>query len=222
MTEVTSKGLTYWYIREGCQHEINDRHEPPSRGWTVFVLASEYDRLQEALQKIAAYNPGQFRPLSDEIEIWKLATNALGRKGHETPAPHHIRYDVIGWLCSVCGGWNDKGSPQCVHTHATYEVGAQKASAKCALHGVKGCLWCPPSAENETALQKCSRCDGSGLALNMAGEPDECPQCKGNAVCAQNGSPPQCRCGCYSGGCERPDGCRCDKSCPCQSADGRP
>src|SRR6185312_10178739 len=26
----------------------------------------------------------------------------------------------------------------------------------------------------------------------------------------------ECRCGCRSGGCGRPDGCRCDKDCPCQ------
>ena len=39
-----------------------------------------------------------------------------------------------------------------------------------------------------TVYETCSRCGGSGLGLNMAGEPDECPQCKGNAVCAQNGT----------------------------------
>lgn len=32
----------------------------------------------------------------------------------------------------------------------------------------------------------------------------------------------QCNCGCYSGGCDRPDGCRCDSTCPCGSASGGP
>lgn len=39
----------------------------------------ENDRLRDALQKIAAYSPGNFRPLADECAIWKLATDALAR-----------------------------------------------------------------------------------------------------------------------------------------------
>jgi len=27
----------------------------------------------------------------------------------------------------------------------------------------------------------------------------------------------ECRCGCYSGGCSRPEGCRCGPTCPCSS-----
>lgn len=27
----------------------------------------------------------------------------------------------------------------------------------------------------------------------------------------------ECRCGCYSGGCDAPGGCRCGKNCPCQN-----
>jgi len=27
-----------------------------------------------------------------------------------------------------------------------------------------------------------------------------------------------CICGCYSGGCDRPEGCRCSSKCPCQAA----
>lgn len=41
-------------------------------------LASlEIERLKEALRKIAAYPPGDFRGLEDEIAIWKIATDAL-------------------------------------------------------------------------------------------------------------------------------------------------
>ena len=29
----------------------------------------------------------------------------------------------------------------------------------------------------------------------------------------------ECQCGCYSGGCGRPDGCQCDKTCPCGAAE---
>jgi DnaJ-class molecular chaperone len=38
------------------------------------------------------------------------------------------------------------------------------------------------AAARSLGTEKCSRCDGTGLALNMAGEPDECPTCKGNTV----------------------------------------
>jgi hypothetical protein len=30
----------------------------------------------------------------------------------------------------------------------------------------------------------------------------------------------ECRCGCRSGGCDRPDGCRCGKDCPCGATYG--
>lgn len=41
----------------------------------------------------------------------------------ETPirlTPHHVRWDFLGWLCSVCGGWNDGTSRSCrwPHEHA--------------------------------------------------------------------------------------------------------
>lgn len=44
--------FTYWYIHEGAEHHLNDQHVPPTRGWAVFVLASEYDRLRQTLQNI--------------------------------------------------------------------------------------------------------------------------------------------------------------------------
>lgn len=43
-------------------------------------LREENERLREALTKIAAYDPGKFRPLEDEIAIWRLATEGLS--GH--------------------------------------------------------------------------------------------------------------------------------------------
>ena len=32
------------------------------------------------------------------------------------------------------------------------------------------------------AYETCTHCNGTGLALNMAGEPDVCPECKGDTV----------------------------------------
>ena len=32
------------------------------------------------------------------------------------------------------------------------------------------------------AYETCCQCGGTGLALNMAGEPDKCPECKGDTV----------------------------------------
>lgn len=32
------------------------------------------------------------------------------------------------------------------------------------------------------AYETCSRCNGTGFALNIAGEPDVCPECKGDTV----------------------------------------
>lgn len=49
----------------------------PYQNW-LQAMADEIERLRDALQKIAAYSPGNFRPLEDEIAIWRLATEALG------------------------------------------------------------------------------------------------------------------------------------------------
>lgn len=34
----------------------------------------------------------------------------------------------------------------------------------------------------KTAWETCPSCNGSGLELNMAGEPDKCWECKGDTV----------------------------------------
>jgi len=47
-------------------------------GQLMLQMVEEHKRLREALTKIAAFDPGRFRPLVDEIAIWKLATDALG------------------------------------------------------------------------------------------------------------------------------------------------
>jgi len=34
------------------------------------------------------------------------------------PMPHHVRYDRLGWVCSICGGWNDAaGGVACRYPH---------------------------------------------------------------------------------------------------------
>lgn len=46
------------------------------------------------------------------------------------PTPHGVIYDRLGWVCSICGGWNHARDKGCTHTHITYEVGSvQETSA---------------------------------------------------------------------------------------------
>jgi hypothetical protein len=52
----------------------------------IALKDAEIERLRSALIAIAAYDPGVFRPLVDEVAIWKLATDALGEGAHE-PCP---------------------------------------------------------------------------------------------------------------------------------------
>lgn len=53
--------------------------------------------------------------------------------------------------------------------------------------------------------------------LNFANrEPPHCPTC--DCGPAHETPAAQCNCGCYSGGCGRPEGCLCDAECPCGSA----
>jgi len=40
-------------------------------------LQRQLGEANEALAKIAAYDPGVFRPLADEIAIWRIATDAI-------------------------------------------------------------------------------------------------------------------------------------------------
>ncbi len=40
-------------------------------------LERERDRMRSALEAIKAFDPGNFRPLEDEIKIWRLADAAL-------------------------------------------------------------------------------------------------------------------------------------------------
>lgn len=50
-----------------------------TRNRNIALIAEERDRLRTALEAIAAFNPGDFRPLKDEVAIWRLATDALKR-----------------------------------------------------------------------------------------------------------------------------------------------
>lgn len=59
---------------ERLQAEVKDLSTPDM---TVTRLAWEHERFRAALQAVAAFEPGNFRPLRDEIAIHKLATDAL-------------------------------------------------------------------------------------------------------------------------------------------------
>lgn len=55
---------------------------------------AEIERLRAALKKIMEYDPGQFRPLEDEIAIWRLATEALDCLPEPQSAPHAAAPDA--------------------------------------------------------------------------------------------------------------------------------
>lgn len=43
--------MNYWYIREGAEHEVTQEYQHPSRGWSVFVMYSDYE---EAVAEVIA------------------------------------------------------------------------------------------------------------------------------------------------------------------------
>lgn len=71
-----------------------------------FVHWEDYERLQNERAQ-------------DQQRLFHLEGALIERDSHETndgPTPHHVRYDRSGWLCSVCGGWNDT-DVVCQHPH---------------------------------------------------------------------------------------------------------
>lgn len=46
------------------------------------------------------------------------ASDAFGR-------PHGVQYDVLGWICSVCNGWNHSRDRLCAHTHRNPQPAAE-------------------------------------------------------------------------------------------------
>lgn len=46
------------------------------------------------------------------------------RASSPPPVAHSVRYDVNGWLCSVCHGWNDQRNTFCVHPHSAEQLNA--------------------------------------------------------------------------------------------------
>lgn len=54
-------------------------------------------------------------------DIRQQARDQIASLTHETfdgPTPHHVKYDMVGWLCFVCGGWNRDTWTSCSHPHA--------------------------------------------------------------------------------------------------------
>ncbi len=95
-------------------------------------LLDEYDQLEEwnkqarmTFDRLAAFLQAKDVPYKVDWQDWIEEADRvlLARAAHETnagPTPHHVRWDFIGWLCSVCGGWNDGTSRSCrwPHEHA--------------------------------------------------------------------------------------------------------
>jgi hypothetical protein len=82
-----------------CDQEIMQLHvriadleaqvESLQNKWATRPLSSEdqarrIEELEAALREIAAFPPGDFRPLADEVKIWKVASEALGVPQTET------------------------------------------------------------------------------------------------------------------------------------------
>jgi hypothetical protein len=59
--------------------------------------------------------------------------------------------------------------------------------------------------------------DDNGDIYEATGPEQDMTQPVPNQDAAVKTTGPECRCGCYSGGCARPEGCKCDKNCPCGS-----
>lgn len=90
------------------------------------------DRLRE-MQRQAIAHEG-VAPLRTLHWHWAAMVNELIalRSADETTERstgwlHAVQYDKVGWLCSVCGGWNHPSDLHCTHTHAV--TSSEKASA---------------------------------------------------------------------------------------------
>jgi len=78
------------------------------------VKASKLDLAREFLKA----NPDM--TVGDAVYIKTFAKWLDSRDASETPAPpqiHGIRYDVVGWICSVCHAWCDEDFESCAHPH---------------------------------------------------------------------------------------------------------
>lgn len=75
----------------------------------VSALSAEGARLRAALKKIIDYDPGQFRPLEDEIAIWRLATKALGPVSDDSSADETTDHeaDLANQLQAVDSAYRD-------------------------------------------------------------------------------------------------------------------
>lgn len=88
------------------------------------LLASNLRSLLErALDEGFDYHDGS-RPDCKTCQLYAEIEAAL-RVPAETianvetgPTPHSVRYDITGWLCSVCGGWNADRQQGCAHPHS--------------------------------------------------------------------------------------------------------
>lgn len=45
------------------------------------------------------------------------------------PTPHSVRYDILGWICSVCGGWNRQPDDHCIYQHTARRSAKETSDA---------------------------------------------------------------------------------------------
>lgn len=85
----------------------NANHERFEREW--YLRGDEIERLTESLRQ----QESQLRTALDELR----------QRG---PHVHGMLLDRMGWICSVCYGWNHPQYAQCTHTHAVTTGGTPR------------------------------------------------------------------------------------------------
>lgn len=81
-------------------------------------LQEAIDLLYECRDMLALYD-GRHAELYERVWKWcqENRNAAHVNETGEAPTPHHVQYDTVGWLCSVCGGWNREAFTSCSHPH---------------------------------------------------------------------------------------------------------
>lgn len=95
-----------------------------SEYWKAEHLAAnrEIERLRAGLERVLGTLRMYSRETAAAYDDILASEAAHAPETFDGPTPHHVQYDTVGWLCSICGGWNREAFTSCTHAHA------QKAS----------------------------------------------------------------------------------------------
>lgn len=87
-------------------------HEPPAE----CAGCEEFVGMQHDIASLLGVDAD-----TDSIDLHGRIYGALS-SSQPPPVAHSVRYDVNGWLCSVCHGWNDQRHTFCVHPHSAEQL----------------------------------------------------------------------------------------------------